>query len=79
MLPTAKRPRAANTCSAARCSSTRPASILAEKPQVAAFVNYYLTNATEVVAEVGYFPVSTEALNASKQAWLDAMAESAGS
>lgn len=49
------------------------ASVLAEKPQVAAFVNYYLTNASEVVAEVGYFPVSEKALNASKQTWLDAV------
>ncbi len=49
------------------------ASILAEKPQVAAFINYYLTNADEVVTEVGYFPISVEALNASKQLWLDTM------
>lgn len=49
------------------------ASILQEKPQVAAFVNYYLTNAPEVVSEVGYFPVGTDVLNASKSAWLDAM------
>ncbi len=49
------------------------ASILQEKPQVAAFINYYLTNATEVVQEVGYFPVDTATLNASKQLWLDAM------
>ena len=48
-------------------------SILQEKPQVAAFVNYYLTNANEVVSEVGYFPVSTKALNEAKQHWLDAM------
>ncbi len=47
--------------------------VLQEKPQVAAFINYYLTNANEVVEEVGYFPVSTEALNASKAAWLEAM------
>ncbi|MEP0761787.1 MAG: PstS family phosphate ABC transporter substrate-binding protein [Chloroflexota bacterium] len=47
--------------------------ILQEKPQVAAFINYYLTNANEVVTEVGYFPVSTEALNEAKQTWLDAM------
>jgi len=51
--------------------------ILAEKPQVAAFINYYLTNADEVVTEVGYFPVSTEVLNASKQTWLDTMGVSA--
>jgi len=47
--------------------------ILEEKPQVATFINYYLTNANDVVVETGYFPVSTEALNASKQVWLDAM------
>ncbi len=47
--------------------------ILDEKPQVATFINYYLTNATEVVNEVGYFPASTETLNVSKQTWLDAM------
>ena len=47
--------------------------ILQEKPQVAAFVNYYLTNASEVVTEVGYFPVSTKALNEAKQTWLDAL------
>ena len=47
--------------------------ILAEKPQVAAFINYYLTNANDVVTEVGYFPVSTAALNVSKQTWLDAL------
>jgi hypothetical protein len=40
---------------------------------VAAFINYYLTNAEEVVTEVGYFPVSTEALNQSKRVWLEAM------
>jgi phosphate binding protein len=48
-------------------------SILQEKPQVAAFINYYLTNANEVVTEVGYFPVSTEVLNEEKQHWLDAL------
>ena len=53
------------------------ASILAEKPQVAAFINYYLTNATEVVTEVGYFPSSVEALNTAKQVWLDAMSMAA--
>jgi phosphate binding protein len=51
------------------------ASILQEKPQVAAFINYYLTHAVEVVQEVGYFPVATETLNNAKQAWLDVMGE----
>jgi ABC-type phosphate transport system substrate-binding protein len=53
--------------------------ILTEKPQVAAFINYYLTNADEVVTEVGYFPVSTDLLNIAKQTWLDALGlEAAG-
>lgn len=47
--------------------------VVQDKPQVAAFINYYLTNANEVVEEVGYFPVSAEALNGAKAAWLEAM------
>jgi len=47
--------------------------IMKEKPQVAAFVNFYLTRVNDVVSEVGYFPASDEALNASRQAWLDAI------
>jgi len=46
--------------------------ILAEKAQVAAFINYYLTNVNEVILEVGYFPASEEALNEAKQNLLDA-------
>jgi len=48
------------------------ASIMAEKPQVAAFINYYLTFVNDEVIDVGYFPASDEALNAARQAWLDA-------
>lgn len=48
-------------------------SILAEKPQVASFINFYLTYVNEEVADVGYFPANEEALNDAKQAWLDAM------
>lgn len=51
------------------------AGIMKEKPQVAAFINYYLTNVNNEIVGVGYFPASVEALNASKQAWLDAMGE----
>ncbi len=43
-----------------------------EKPQVAAFINYYLTNVNEEIRDVGYFPASAEALKSAKQAWLDA-------
>jgi phosphate transport system substrate-binding protein len=49
------------------------ASIMQEKPQVASFINFYLTFVDEEVVDVGYFPASAEALDASKQAWLDAM------
>jgi phosphate transport system substrate-binding protein len=49
------------------------ASIIAEKPQVGAFINFYLTNVNDNIIEVGYFPASAEALNTAKQALLDAM------
>jgi len=49
------------------------AAILKAKPQVAGFINYYLTNVDEVIEKVGYFPASASALNASKQALLDAV------
>lgn len=51
------------------------AEIMKQKPQVAAFINFYLTHVNEEIASVGYFPLSEEALNASKQAWLDAMGQ----
>jgi phosphate transport system substrate-binding protein len=47
--------------------------ILAEKPQVAAFINFYLTNVNDVVSDVGYFPASDEALDEARQALLDSM------
>ncbi len=49
------------------------AKILREKPQVAAFINFYLTHANEEIGKVGYFPASTAALEAAKQAFLDAI------
>lgn len=49
------------------------AGILQAKPQVAAFINFYLSNVNEVITEVGYFPASQAALDAAKQAWLDAV------
>jgi phosphate transport system substrate-binding protein len=48
------------------------ASVMEEKPQVAAFINFYLTFVNEEVVDVGYFPASQEAWTAAKQAWLDA-------
>jgi phosphate transport system substrate-binding protein len=46
------------------------ASILQEKPQVADFMNFYLTFVNEEVIDVGYFPASDEALNEARQNWL---------
>lgn len=48
------------------------ASILTEKPQVAAYINFYLTNVNDEIIGVGYFPASVEALNQAKQNYLDA-------
>lgn len=48
------------------------AGIMQEKPQVAAFINFYLTYVNEEIVDVGYFPASDDALNAARQAWLEA-------
>ena len=49
------------------------AGIMAEKPQVAAFISFYLSNVNDEVIDVGYFPASASALNAAKSAFFDAM------
>ena len=46
-----------------------------DKPQVAAFINFYLTNVNDEILDVGYFPASAEALDGARQAWLDAMGQ----
>lgn len=51
------------------------ATIMQEKPQVAAYVNYFLSSVNDVIDEVGYFPSSTQALNQARQNWLDAMGQ----
>ena len=48
------------------------AEIMHEKPQVAAYINFFLTYVNDEIVDVGYFPASNEALNASKQAWANA-------
>lgn len=48
------------------------AQIMAEKPQVAAFINFFLTHVDEEIETVGYFPASEEALNSAKSAFLEA-------
>jgi ABC-type phosphate transport system substrate-binding protein len=48
------------------------AKILKEKPQVAAFINFYLSYVNDEIDAVGYFPASADALDKAKQSWLDA-------
>lgn len=49
--------------------------ILASKPQVAAFTNFYLSQINDVIEEVGYFPISEETLAETKQHFLAALGE----
>ena len=51
------------------------AAIMQAKPQVADFINYFLTYVNDEILDVGYFPASVEALDQAKQAWLDAMGQ----
>lgn len=51
------------------------ANIIREKPEVAAFISYFLTNVNSVIGEVGYFPASDEALNAAQQTLADILAQ----
>lgn len=51
------------------------AEIMQEKPQVAAFVYFYLTRVNEVIGEVGYFPAADDALAGAMQAWQDAVGQ----
>jgi phosphate transport system substrate-binding protein len=49
------------------------AKIMNEKPQVAAFIAYYLSNVNEALKKVGYFPAPAAELKKAKQNWLDAV------
>jgi phosphate binding protein len=51
------------------------ATIMQQKPQVAAFIDFYLTYVNEEVLDVGYFPASDESMKVAMQAWLDAVGE----
>jgi len=42
------------------------AQIIQEKPQVGAFINFYLTNVNDEILDVGYFPASAAALGNAK-------------
>ncbi|MCF7946235.1 MAG: PstS family phosphate ABC transporter substrate-binding protein [Spirochaetia bacterium] len=47
--------------------------IMRSKPQVAAFINFYLSFVNEEVVDVGYFPAGEADLDTGRQSWLDAM------
>lgn len=46
--------------------------ILRSKPQVAGFVNYYLTNVNKLIRAVGYFPAPEAELDKARQAFVNA-------
>lgn len=68
----------AETVNAGKYKLARPlfiysdAKIMQDKPQVAAFISYYLQNVDSVIGKVGYFPAPAEALAQSAQAFQDA-------
>ncbi len=51
------------------------AAIMQQKPQVAAYINFFLSYVNEEVVDVGYFPASDVALTQAKEAWLAAMGQ----
>ncbi len=50
-------------------------SVIAAKPQVGAFMHYYLTHVNEEIRDVGYFPASDAALQEAMQQLRSAMAQ----
>ena len=51
------------------------ATIMQEKPQVAAFINFYLENVGNEILDVGYFPVSDAKLQEGIDAWQAAVGQ----
>jgi phosphate transport system substrate-binding protein len=49
------------------------AQIMQEKPQVAAFIYFYLTNVNDEIVDVGYFPASQAALDEALMKWYEAV------
>lgn len=45
------------------------AGIMMEKPQVNAFINFYLTHVNDEVIDVGYFPASQDTFSGATDAW----------
>jgi phosphate transport system substrate-binding protein len=51
------------------------AGIMQSKPQIADYINFFLTYVDDEILDVGYFPASVEAIDQARQAWLDAMSQ----
>jgi phosphate transport system substrate-binding protein len=51
------------------------AEIMRSKPQVAAFVNFFLTYGEEEAGDVGYFPAPKERVDAAKERWIEIMGD----
>jgi phosphate transport system substrate-binding protein len=49
--------------------------IMQEKPQVSAFIYFYITNVFDEILDVGYFPVSDAKAQENLDAWLAAMGQ----
>lgn len=49
--------------------------IMQEKPQVADYINFFLTYVNEEISDVGYFPASDAALEEARAKWLAAMGQ----
>jgi len=49
------------------------AEIMQEKPEVAAYLNFYLDRVNQEIEDVGYFSLGDEALNAAMLTWMNAM------
>lgn len=48
------------------------ARVMREKSQVAAFINFFLSNVNEEIQKVGYFPATVDALDEAESNWLRA-------
>jgi phosphate transport system substrate-binding protein len=73
LLPTQENAEAGTYALARPLFIYSDASILKAKPQVAAFIKYYIENVGKVVTRVGYFPAIQSDLDASMQALMDAL------
>ncbi len=47
--------------------------IMQEKPQVSAFIHFYITNVADEILDVGYFPVSEDQTQENLDAWNSAL------